>query len=400
MISASFLIKPASGRCNLACRYCFYRDEVENRSVADYGIMTGETTEILVDRIFELGSQSYSIGFQGGEPTLAGLDYFRRFAALMKEKNTKGAAIGYALQTNGTTLNAEWAKFLKEENYLVGISLDGPRMVHDAMRVSRNDKGSYDKVLEGVAFLRAEDVPVNALCVVDAITADNTELIYTHLRRKGFDWIQFIPCLDPLGEAPGGHSWSLTPEAFGRFLKKAFDLWYEDGNKGTPANLRWFDNLIGMALGYPPENCGMSGRCGSYFTVEADGSVYPCDFYVVDEWKMGDIRTNTLTELYQGEVAQRFIKVSEYVDDACRACFAYPLCRGGCRRDREPFVDGRPVLNRYCPSFKDFFQYAGERIMAIAKALQEQQRQAAGAPAGDGQVPAEQVPAEQVPAKG
>jgi uncharacterized protein len=371
MDAASFLIKPASGRCNLACRYCFYRDVAENREIADYGRMSGETTALLIDRAFELGSGEYSFGFQGGEPTMAGLPYFERFIALVNEKNTRGAEVHYALQTNGTTLDPVWAKFLKREKFLVGVSIDGPRALHDAFRVARDDSPSYAKAMEGVRLLRAEGVPVNALCVVDAATADNVELVYTHLRRAGFDWIQFIPCLDPLGEEPGGRSWSLTPAAFGNFLKKSFDLWFADGNRGTPASVRWFDNLVGMAMGYPPENCGMSGRCGSYFTVEADGSVYPCDFYVTDEWRLGDIRSLPLGEMAEGEIARRFVSISEHVDDACKSCFAYPLCRGGCRRDREPFKDGLPVLNRYCPSYKEFFAYAGDRIMAIAKAAGE-----------------------------
>lgn len=374
MPAASFLVKPASGRCNLACRYCFYRDVAENRETADFGRMTDETAALLVDRAFELDADALSIGFQGGEPTLAGLPFFERFAAFVHEKNRKGIPVHFALQTNGTTLNADWARFLKKENFLVGVSIDGPRTLHDAFRVKRDDSGSYNEVMSGVEALRAEEVPVNALCVVDAAVADNVELVYKHLRRKGFDWIQFIPCLDPFGEEPGNRSWSLKPAAFGRFLKTAFDLWFEDGNRGTPANVRWFDNLVGMAAGFPPENCGMAGRCTAYYTVEADGSVYPCDFYVVDEWRLGDIRTNTLREMVESETARRFVRVSEYVDPECRSCFAFPLCRGGCRRDREPFKDGKPVLNRYCEAYKEFFRYAGERIMAMGKAVADAQK--------------------------
>jgi len=367
MLSASFLIKPASGACNLACRYCFYRDVVENRETADFGRMSDETAALLVDRAFELDLQAYSFGFQGGEPTLAGLGFFEKFAALVHQRNMKGARVDFALQTNGTTLNPAWARFLKAENFLVGISIDGPRLLHDAFRVTRDDGGTYDRVMAGAETLRTAEVPTNALCVVDAATADNAALVYRHLRKKGFDWIQFIPCLDPLGEEPGGRTWSLQPEAYARFLKTTFDLWVEDGRRGQPASIRWFDNLVGMAAGYPPENCGMSGRCTPYFTVEADGSVYPCDFYVTDEWRLGDIRTNSLTEMAEGETARRFTSVSLHVDKKCETCFAANICRGGCRRDREPFVDGQPSLNRYCGAFLEFFSYAGKRIMEMGK---------------------------------
>ncbi|GAB1484848.1 SPASM domain-containing protein [Treponema sp.] len=333
--------------------------------------MSAETTELLVKRAFELDAQSYSFGFQGGEPTLAGLGFFELFTGLVKKYNTKNAPVHYALQTNGITIDAGWARFLKKEGFLLGVSIDGPRTLHDAFRVKRDDSGSYTEVMAGVAALRAEDVPVNALCVVDAAVADNVELVYRTLRRRGFDWIQFIPCLDPFGEEPGGQAWSLKPEAFTIFLKKSFDLWYEEGQRGTPSSVRWFDNLVGMAAGYPPENCGMAGRCSAYYTVEADGSVYPCDFYVTDEWRLGDIRTNSLKEMIESETSKRFVAVSEYVDTECTSCFAYPLCRGGCRRDREPFVDDKPVLNRYCVAYKEFFRYAGERIMALGRALGE-----------------------------
>jgi len=367
MLSASFLIKPASGACNLACRYCFYRDLTENRETADFGRMSDETAALLVDRAFELDLESYSFGFQGGEPTLAGLGFFQYFAALVRERNTKGARVAYALQTNGTLLNADWARFLKAENFLVGISIDGPRMLHDAFRVTRDDVGTYNRVMAGAEALRVAGVPTNALCVVDAATADNAELVYRHLRKKGFDWIQFIPCLDPLGEEPGGRSWSLQSAAYARFLKITFDLWVEDGRMGKPASIRWFDNLVGMAAGFAPENCGMAGRCTPYFTVEADGSVYPCDFYVTDEWRLGNLRTNSLAEMADCETARRFTSVSSYMDKKCESCFAAPLCRGGCRRDREPFADGRPSLNRYCEAFLDFFSYAGERILEMGK---------------------------------
>ncbi len=367
MLSASFLIKPASGACNLACRYCFYRDLTENRETADFGRMSDETAALLVDRAFELDLQAYSFGFQGGEPTLAGLPFFQKFTALVRQRNTKGARVAFALQTNGTTINEEWASFLKAENFLVGISIDGPRLLHDAFRVTRDDAGTYDRVMVGAEALRTAGVPTNALCVVDDATAANAALVYRHLRKKGFDWIQFIPCLDPLGEEPGGHSWSLQSAVYARFLKITFDLWLEDGQRGKPASIRWFDNLVGMAAGFAPENCGMAGRCTPYFTVEADGSVYPCDFYVTDEWRLGDLRTNSLAEMADCETARRFTSVSFHVDKKCETCFASSLCRGGCRRDREPFADGLPSLNRYCEAFLDFFSYAGERILEMGK---------------------------------
>ncbi|MGD9941296.1 MAG: anaerobic sulfatase maturase [Clostridia bacterium] len=365
MTSASFLIKPASGRCNLACTYCFYRDEVEHRSVPDYGFMSEETAALLVDRAFESGASTYTFGFQGGEPTLAGLPFFRRFVSLVKERKRPGDRVDWTIQTNGVLIDEEWARFLKDEGFLVGLSLDGPKLLHDAVRIDRQGRGSHDRVLAGLAALQAADVPVNALCVVTDQVAANAAQVYQYLRRRGLHWMQFIPCLEPLDAAVGRQSWSLSPEAYARFLCTIFDLWHNDHLRGTPASIRWFDNLVGMAMGHPPENCGMAGRCSTYFTVEADGSVYPCDFYVTDEWRLGNIRDQSLSDMMSGVTARRFVSSSEPVDPACQGCFAYPLCRGGCRRDREPFAGELPGLNRYCKAYKEFFAYAGERLMGM-----------------------------------
>jgi uncharacterized protein len=165
---------------------------------------------------------------------------------------------------------------------------------------------------------------------VDAAAADNAQAVYRHLRSRGFDWLQFIPCLDPLGEEPGGRPWSLSPAAYARFLKTTFDLRYDEWRRGSPVNVRWFDNLVAMAMGGPPESCGMSGSCSVNFTVEADGSVYPCDFYVTDEWRLGNLRDSSFAAMRDSAAARRFVESSRCVDDQCRSCFAFPLCRGGC----------------------------------------------------------------------
>lgn len=374
------LIKPASGRCNIACRYCFYRDVAEHRETGDFGIMDETTAALLVDRAFELDAEMIGFGFQGGEPTVAGLPFFRRFTAMVRARaaslasnldpaqpGKKPPRIEFSMQTNAIAITPEWATFLKAEGFLLGVSLDGPRMLHDAYRVHPDGSGTYEAVLRGIGYLRDAGVPMNALCVVDEATADNAGAVYRFLRGRGFDWMQFIPCLDPLGEAPGNRPWSLTPAAYARFLKETFDLRYRDWKSGIPVSVRWVDNLVSMAMGRPPEICGMTGVCAVSFTVEADGSVYPCDFYVSDEWKLGDLANAGFEEMRSGETARRFVESSRQVDPACRDCRAYPLCRGGCRRDREPFVDGAPALNRFCAAYRDFFAYAGSRILEMAE---------------------------------
>lgn len=372
--SLSFLIKPASGRCNLACRYCFYKDVAEHRDTGDYGMMSGATAARLVERAFEhaveSGAESMSFGFQGGEPTVAGLPFFEGFVehARGRAAGTEGIRLDFAMQTNGVLIDEAWASFLKKENFLLGLSIDGPRLLHDLYRTRRDGSGSFRDVMRGVETLRAAGVEMNALCVVDAATAENAQNVYRFLRSRGFEWLQFIPCLDPIGEEPGSRPWSLSPAAYGRFLKETFDLRYHEWKAGSPVNVRWIDNLVGMAMGLPPESCGMSGRCAVNFTIEADGSVYPCDFYVTDEWRLGNVQDSSFARMRSSAIARRFVEMSLPVDPECTGCFAFPLCRGGCRRDREPWMQGAPRLNRYCSAFRDFFAHAGTRIMEMAEA--------------------------------
>lgn len=337
--------------------------------MADYGLMTEETVSLLVNRAFELGATSYTFGFQGGEPTLAGLPFFKYFVSLVKERKRAEDKLSWSIQTNGLLIEGLWARFLKEEGFLVGLSLDGPRLIHDALRMDKTGEGSHDRVLAGLSALQAADVPVNALCVVTDQVAANAAQVYRYLRRRGLHWMQFIPCLEPLDAAEGVQPWSLSPEAYARFLCALFDLWYDDHRRGTPASIRWFDNLVDMAMGHPPENCGMAGICSTYFTVEADGSVFPCDFYVTDQWRLGNLRDQPLWDMMAGVTARRFVSISQPADPACQGCFAFPLCRGGCRRDREPFAGALPGLNRYCKAYKEFFAYAGERLVNSAESL-------------------------------
>lgn len=400
MPAASILIKPVSGRCNLACSYCFYRDVAAHRDLPDYGRMSLETAKTLIHKALDYAEGRCSFAFQGGEPTLAGLDFFRTFVDTVERADRGKAVINYMLQTNGLAIDEEWAAFLAEKHFLTGLSLDGPRLLHDLFRKGYDGSGSFDRVMQAARTLKAAGADFNILCVVDAATADNPLAVYEFFRRRGFDWIQYIPCLEPLegtsqlpvdasgvtgedavaqdsGSNPGaaarsggGSPYALTPAAWGHFLEVTFDAWYKDIRSGRQVSIRYFDNLVDMALGYPPENCGMAGRCSAYFTVEADGSVYPCDFYVLDEWRMGNVQEHSFAQMAASKEARRFIESSLSVSPECTGCFAYPLCRGGCRREREPFIDGHPGLNRHCEAWQHFFRHAGGRIMELAADLQ------------------------------
>lgn len=361
----SLLVKPVSGSCNMNCRYCFYRDVSESRSIENLGKMSDATLETMVQRVFEECEDSCSFAFQGGEPTLAGLDFYEKLVVFQKKYNTKGLNVTNSIQTNGLDLDESWAEFFKRENFLVGVSIDGDKELHDTSRVDRKDKGTFSRILKTVNLFNKHGVDYNILCVLTSYVARYPERVYKYFKGQGFKYLQFIPCLDPLAEERGGSFYSLKPDRFESFLKRMFDLWYDDCIKNEGISIRHFDNWLGLLLGYPPENCAMSGRCAVYFVLEADGSVYPCDFYVTDEWKMGNIATDKFVDMQQSDTAKRFVAASGALDNTCMECKYYYLCRGGCRRDRVELSNDK-TINYYCSAFKGFFDYSLDRFRQVA----------------------------------
>ena len=355
----SILLKPASSACNLRCAYCFYADEAGARAVPNYGLMSNEVSRALIEKAAGVAEGSISFLFQGGEPTLAGLDFFRDFVAQAGQRIPRGVAVRYAIQTNGTLMDRDWSCFLRENHFLVGLSLDGNRACHDRFRRDGADKGTYDKVLRAARLLEEDGVEFNVLTVVTGYLARHIRKVFTTLCGAGFRFQQYIPCLDPLEGERGGEDYSLTPTRYGEFLKTLFDLWYGELEQGRYWSIRYFDNLLWMLAGHAPEQCSMVGCCGPQYLVEADGSVYPCDFYGLDQFRLGNILQDTWAELDKAREELGFIRQSQQVPAECRECQWYFLCRNGCRRDRlggggwvgaELLLRGLPGFFRLCPA--------------------------------------------------
>lgn len=365
----NFLIKPASSLCQLRCGYCFYEDIAEKRCQASMGIMSQDTAQLLIDRAFEAAEAGggVSFAFQGGEPTLAGLDFFRNFVRRVGDKCPRGVMTGFSIQTNGMVIDDEWAEFFAENNFLVGISMDGYAELHDLYRLDAAGNGSWNRVREGMEALRRHGVMHNTLCVVTAQCAKNAKRTYESLKALGLDYMQFIACLDPIGAKRGSLRHSLTPDLYGKFLCRLFDLWFDDWQKGRYRSIRLFDDYVHMLTGRSAGTCSTCGKCGSYFVVEGDGGVYPCDFFVLDEWKMGTLAKNTLDELAASEPARRFLEWGTEKPAECAACPFGSLCNGGCKNDWFCDESGSPH-NYFCAAFRKFFEYAGPRLAAIAQA--------------------------------
>lgn len=359
------MIKPVSSLCNMRCVYCFYRDVAAHREAASYGSMAEDTLDTLVRRAFAYADGSVSFAFQGGEPTLAGLPFYERMVALQRKYNTRGLAVHNAIQTNGLLVDDAWAAFLARENFLVGVSLDGGRDTHDRLRPDTQGRGTYDRTLEAIERLRGHGAAFNILCVVTDDIARRPRETFAALAPYGF--VQYIPCLDGFDQAQAGHS--LSPERYGGFLKETFVCYEHAYRAGKPVSIRDFDNYLQMIAGYPPEHCGLGGVCGRYFLIEGDGSVYPCDFYVLDAWRLGNIREASFARLAKSPAGDRFIEGSLQPDKGCTDCGWFFLCRGGCRRGREPFVGGKPSRHRLCTAYQAFFEFAYPRMQAMAASL-------------------------------
>ncbi len=363
----SVLIKPASGKCNLRCEYCFYKDITENRDVTDFGFMSLNTLEAIVKKVLQFADGSATFSFQGGEPTLSGLDYFHNLIAYQKKYNNKNVTITNCIQTNGVVLDERWAEFLKHNNFLVGLSLDGPQELHNKYRKDAHGDGTYSTVIQKARLLEKYDVDFNILFVVTRDSAQKPGKLYSFFQRNNFKYLQFIPCLDPMAEKRGAHRYSLLPAEYTQFLKKFFDRWSEDLLSGNDVSIRYFDNLVRILMGQEPETCSMRGTCSCQFVFEADGSCYPCDFYVTDKWKLGNIHEKSIMELFETETCQRFLKTSTAVAQDCLHCKWRRLCRGGCRRDRETPLNSVLEKNYYCRTYTDFLSYAYPKLAEIAQ---------------------------------
>lgn len=364
----SMLIKPASSNCNLQCKYCFYHSIAEARQIQSYGMMSIDSLEAIVRKALKYSEHMCTFAFQGGEPTLAGLDFYKKLIELEKKYNINNVKINNTIQTNGVLIDEEWADFLSKNNFLVGISLDGPKDVHDSNRVDSNNKGSFNKVMNAINLFNKFKVQYNILFVVNSYVARHVNKVYKFFKDNNFNYLQFVPCIDPLKSSGESSTYdcSLTPEKYTYFLKNIFDLWFNDILKGNISSIRYFDNLIGLVKGCKTEACGMSGVCECQFVIEADGGVYPCDFYANDQWLIGNIKELEIQELINMEQVKNFIETSKHIDSKCQTCKWFNLCKGGCRRLREPFENGNPILNRYCSSYEEFFEYSYERFRFLA----------------------------------
>lgn len=347
MPALSIMIKPSSGLCNMKCQYCFYHDVVSHRVEGQLGFMDFDTAKNLIDKAISFANgDSISFVFQGGEPLLAGIEFFECFVGEVEKHNYTNKT-SYSLQTNGTLLNDDWAKFFKKNNFLIGISLDGDKDCNK-FRAMADNNPSFDKILAGIKILDKAKVDYNILSVVTGYMADNIEKAYNYFKKMGFKYLQFIPCLRPFDDKTQSELY-MTEKQFENYLITLFGLYANDFLNDNYISIRSLDNMVRLYSGGMAEQCGMNGFCSRGFVVEGNGNIYPCDFYSNDKWLLGNINNIDFRAVFYSNKAISFLKESCVKSKKCDDCQYLKYCRGGgCKREKESMD--------FCESYKNFYK--------------------------------------------
>jgi uncharacterized protein len=369
----NILVKPAGPDCNMACNYCFYTCKQEMFKESSVHRMSEEVLTELIRQFMEQSPSEVSITWQGGEPTLMGLDFFKK-AASLEERFGKRKTIGNGMQTNGLMIDREWAEFFKRYSFLVGLSIDGPEHIHDHYRKRQGGQPTWRAVCESARLMLDSGVSVNALSVVNDYSVRFPDDIYAFHKGLGLTYMQFIPCLEPDPVQPGSAApFSVAPETYGDFLCRIFDLWkgdFRDGMQTT--SVRFFESLLFSYAGFPPMECTLSHECGSYVVVEHNGDVFACDFFVEEDTRLGNIMHERLDSMLNSERQTAFGRVKANLPPACEGCTWLALCCGGCPRERGFGTEGGR-LNYFCEAFKRFFSHADAGLRQLVDEWRQRQ---------------------------
>jgi uncharacterized protein len=369
------MVKPRGAVCNLGCAYCYYLPKDALYPGSDFRLADDLLEELTRQYLAAQRGPEITLSWQGGEPLLAGLDFFRRAVALQHRYCPPGARVQNALQTNGVLLDDDWCRFFRQHDFLIGVSLDGPRPLHDAYRADKGGAATFDRVMDGVARLREHGVEFNVLTTVHAANADHPLAVYRFLRDEAAArFIQFIPIVqreNETGFQEGERvtARSVTGEQVGDFLSAVFDEW-----------VRWdvgrvfvqiFDVALGAWLGQRSSLCVFAETCGLAVVMEHNGDVYACDHFVEPGYRLGNLRETPLADLVGSERQRRFGAAKRDTLPAdCRQCAVRFACNGGCPKDRVlRAAGGEPGLNFLCAGYKSFFSHIDRPMRLMAAEL-------------------------------
>ena len=357
MLPFHLMAKPIGPVCNLDCAYCYYLHKDGLYPRGEEFRMREEMLECYIrDYIAASPGPRVDFAWQGGEPTLMGVAFFRRVVALQQQFLPRGFTCANALQTNGTLLDEQWCDFLKEHHFLVGISMDGPPAIHDRYRQDKQGRPTHTAVLRGLRLLQEHQVEYNVLCAVSRANAAHPLEVYRYFRQLGVRWLQFIPIVERVG-TDGVSERSVPPEDYGAFLASVFDEWIHHDVGRLFVQL--FEECATVWAGLPASLCVLRERCGRGLVVEHNGDVYACDHFVLPEYRLGNIATIGLQAMVATPAQRAFGDAKrDTLPDSCRKCEVLFICNGGCPKDRFMTTpNGEPGLNYLCASYRRFFRY-------------------------------------------
>ncbi|SDZ65906.1 uncharacterized protein SAMN05421736_12656 [Evansella caseinilytica] len=358
--------KTVSEACNLACDYCYYSRCGGKPGSIDR--ISDTVLEKFIKEYMAISGGAAQFTWQGGEPLLAGLDFFKKVVSLQAKYAPPNTIISNSLQTNGTLINEEWAKFFNEYRFLIGVSLDGPQEINDVRRVTGSGAGSYHSVMRGIDYLRKYGVEFNILTVIHENNVGKAKELMQFYQEHDFPFVQFIPCMNfQAQETDMAGKYRISPAEYGNFLCDAFDEWYNDGEPTT--SVRFFDNMLQVYVHREAELCIHRKSCPKTLVLEQNGDAYPCDFFINDAYKIGNVGTDSLKDLLTSPVYREFLKLKPTLNDRCKSCEFIDLCHGGCPRSRnwsfgekETQVD----VDYFCQSYQQIYAYANKRMEVVA----------------------------------
>lgn len=368
------LAKPIGPICNLDCAYCFYLDKTKLYPTTRSFKMSVEVLERFTRQYIEaqpVGAKEVSFAWQGGEPTLMGVDFFRQALRFQEQYRRPGMAISNALQTNGTKLDDEWGKFLHDHQFLIGISIDGPEDLHDYYRTYKGGRGSFGDVMRGLEVLQRHQVEYNTLTVIQQHNGDHPVRVYDFLHGLGARHMQFIPIVEPADGGGGAVSErSVRPEQFGDFLNGVFDRW-RARHLGT-VFVQHFEMMLGLTLGLPASLCVHAKVCGRNLAIEHNGDLYSCDHFVFPDFHQGAIHLRHLAEMVDAAPQAKFgHDKRDTLPAYCQTCSYLDVCNGGCPAHRIIATPaGEAGLNYLCAGYKRFYQHTMPYWRAMAACLQ------------------------------
>lgn len=371
------MIKPTGAACNLACEYCYYLEKEQYYHDSKFR-MDDETLERVIAAYLQVhpGPEA-TFGWQGGEPLMMGIDFFRRAVELQARYGRPGLQVMNAIQTNGTLINDEWAAFFAENHFLVGISIDGPADLHDRYRRDRGKHPTQQRVVNGLAALQRHSAEYNALVTVNRTNVEHPLRVYQYLTGLGIEFLQFIPIVER--EAPKSRKvtpWTVRSEAYGKFLCAIFDYWARHDVGRVYVQL--FETALSVWLGQLPSLCVFAPTCGRGLVVEHTGDLYACDHFVYPDYLRGPITTpESLQEMVDGAEQQSFGTAKINLSTDCRRCPVLSMCGGDCPKHRLRLAeDGKPI-SYLCSAYHEFFTHSAAVMQAMAQEIRAG-RQAAG----------------------